>query len=560
MSTTMESITDTSMKPKKERKEKKSKRVTPSALDGDNSAMETLEESTKPIAESMTEDAPSSTKKRKRDPLPEEIEVDVAAPEPPSKKALRRLKKGKPVEITATSLANRAIANDTSDLNESTPAKPTTDATTTDAPRPVHGIWIGNLPFGATKTSLRDFLIANASSTPISADSITRIHMPVPHNAASSRTREKPQNKGYAYVDFSSKDALDAALALSESTLGGRKVLIKDAKSYAGRPEKNAAVSTSTGTDTSTTGTSGTAHGRTKAALEGTLKSTKRVFVGNLGFDVTKEDLSAHFGKCGTIEDIHMATFEDSGKCKGFAWVRFEAVEAAESAVRGWVRIPEPGDDDDGDDEIVDGDNGDAAPEDEAGEPAPAPAAPAKSDVASSDSDSNSDSDSTSLAPTTRPKPKAKPTPRPRKQNTRKWFVNRLLGRPLRCEFAEDASVRYKKRFGNKDRDADARPHNTYQHRDVAGDAVGEGEGEAAESGEAAYKARGANAAPRGKRAPREMQPGAGTDVSRRRGKAGDGEEVGERKEQKFKDSGDAGSRYRTGAIAEAKGKKVTFD
>ena len=116
--------------------------------------------------------------------------------------------------------------------------------------------------------------------------------------------------------------------------------------------------------------------------------------------------------------------------------------------------------------------------------------------------------------------------------------------------------MRYKKRFGNKDRDAagpDARPHNVYQNRAEDTGA------EAAEDGEAAYKARGANVAPRGKRAgPREMQPGAGTDVSRRRGKAGDGEEV--REQSKFKDSGDAGSRYRTGAIAEAKGKKVTFD
>ena len=121
--------------------------------------------------------------------------------------------------------------------------------------------------------------------------------------------------------------------------------------------------------------------------------------------------------------------------------------------------------------------------------------------------------------------------------------------------------MRYKKRFGNKDRDAtggDARPHNTYHNRAEAGAGDAQGEGEAAEVGETSYKARGANAAPRGKRAPREMQPGAGTDVSRRRGKAGDGEEV--REQPKFKDSGDAGSRYRTGAIAEAKGKKVTFD
>ena len=560
MSTTMESVIDTSTKPRKEKKEKKSKKATSSAPDEVTSAIGTLPESAELMPGDIAEDTPTTNKKRKREPLPDEIEVDVALPEPPSKKALRRLKKRKPVELTATSLANRAIANDTSDLNETTPAEPNADSTAADTPRPVHGIWIGNLPFGATKTSLRDFLIANASTTSISAASITRIHMPVPHNAASSRTREKPQNKGYAYVDFASKDALDAALALSESTLGGRKVLIKDAKSYAGRPEKSKDT-TSTGNSTSTGASATTAQGRTRAALEGTLKSTKRIFVGNLGFDVTKEDLSAHFGKCGTIEDIHMATFEDSGKCKGFAWVRFEAVEAAESAVRGWVRIAEGGDDGDDGEENADG-TGNAAPEDEEA----APAAAAKPSDDSPDSDSDSDSSSSSTAATAKAKTsapsKAKTTPRPKKQNTRKWFVNRLLGRPLRCEFAEDASVRYKKRFGNKDRDAagpDARPHNTYQNRAEAGDAAGEGG--AADSGEAAYKARGANAAPRGKRAgPREMQPGGATDVSRRRGKAGDGEEVGERKEQKFKDSGDAGSRYRTGAIAEAKGKKVTFD
>ena len=257
-----------------------------------------------------------------------------------------------------------------------------------------------------------------------------------------------------------------------------------------------------------------------------------------------------------------MATFEDSGKCKGFAWVRFEAVEAAESAVRGWVRITEGGDDD-GDEGNAEANGvGSAEPKEEQTEPTPAGAAKPSDDSSAPDSDSDSSSSSTpatAKAKTSAPS-KAKTTARPKKQNTRKWFVNRLLGRPLRCEFAEDASVRYKKRFGNKDRDAagpDARPHNTYQNRAEAGDAAGEGG--AADSGEAAYKARGANAAPRGKRAgPREMQPGGATDVSRRRGKAGDGEEV--REQPKFKDSGDAGSRYRTGAIAEAKGKKVTFD
>ncbi|PBP16451.1 putative rna binding protein [Diplocarpon rosae] len=37
---------------------------------------------------------------------------------------------------------------------------------------------------------------------------------------------------------------------------------------------------------------------------------------------------------------------------------------------------------------------------------------------------------------------------KPKKFKLRKWWVNKINGRPLRMEFAEDAQVRYKKRYG----------------------------------------------------------------------------------------------------------------
>ena len=442
---------------------------------------------------------PPSGKKRKREALPEEIEVDVAAPEPPSKKALRRLKKGKPVTPTSTSLSNAAIlAEDDSDLDDTTTNKVVGAG---ENKRSEHGVWIGNLPFAANPVSLREFLTA----ADISHASITRIHMPAPTNASSTRSQVKLQNKGFAYVDFSTKAAMDAAMALSETAIGGRKVLIKDAKSYAGRPEKN---KTDQAGQATTNGTSG----RTKAALEGVVgQPSKRVFVGNLDFAVTKEDLQELFSKCGTIEDVHMATFEDTGKCKGYAWIRFVEIEAAEAAVRGWLRVAEP---DDSDDE-----------------------GSVSGDVKSDDEASNAESGDNDAMDTK--EVQKKKTKKAKKPRTRKWFVNRLLGRALRCEFAEDASTRYRKRFG---KDAPARDSNgvaAIPDIEEVNDAPSNSRNKGKKSGRGV---------------PRDIQPGAPTDPGRRRGRTGDDAPKRE------PNVGSAETRYRTGAIAEPTGKKVTFD
>lgn len=86
-----------------------------------------------------------------------------------------------------------------------------------------------------------------------------------------------------------------------------RKVLIKDSASFEGRPEKPAKsplvnLTTGPGSDN---------------------PPTRILFVGNLSYDVTELDLEKHFQHCGQITKIRMATFEDSGKCKGFAFVDF---------------------------------------------------------------------------------------------------------------------------------------------------------------------------------------------------------------------------------------------
>ncbi|KAI1001505.1 hypothetical protein K3495_g6697 [Podosphaera aphanis] len=361
----------TKSKPKKEKSSKKRKSATlsdssktPALLDHGSSEINGISRpvelsNTKKIldsSEALSESRP--TKKLKVDV--DEIEVDITAPQPPSKKELRRLKKGKPLPRSKTTSAS----------------EPKTVQNSHQEKRSEHGIWIGNLPFHATKDDLRKFLVDNSE---IKEDMITRIHMPGPNSTTSANKVEEKKfakavhNKGFAYVDFSNSKAVSEALELSEQLLTGRRVLIKDNKSFEGRPDKTKEESRNAGKPPS-----------------------KRVFLGNLSFDTTEETLKEHFQKCGPINNIKVATFEDTGKCKGYAWVVFEDLEGAESAVRGFVRVEEPG----------------SEPESEEGsdEAVPSGSAP--------------------------------------KMKVRKWWVNKIKGRSLRVEFAEDAQVRYKKRYG----------------------------------------------------------------------------------------------------------------
>lgn len=310
-----------------------------------------------------------ASKKRKRERLPDEIEINVDLPEPASKKAARKAKKAKATPNPSAAPTNAPSiepdAKTRQDENEKKAGQ-----------RSEYGVWIGNLPWSATKDSLRAFLTENAE---ITDDQITRVNMPAPNKPPNPNWTTKPLNKGFAYVDFSTQLAMFSVIALTETKMEGRPLLIKNAKSFEGRPEKPKTEDTSEGN---------------KAAKDSKTPS-KRVFVGNLAFDVTKDDLLQHFSQCGDIVDIHMATFEDSGKCKGYAWVTFETVEAASSAVKGYIYKEE-----------------------------------SKKGVDDSEDEGA------------------------KKAKKRKWLLNKLMGRELRCEFAEDSTTRYNKRFG-KEKKAD---------------------------------------------------------------------------------------------------------
>jgi hypothetical protein len=180
---------------------------------------------------------------------------------------------------------------------------------------------------------------------------------------------------------------------------------------------------------------------------------------------------------------VHLATFEDSGKCKGYGWVTFASLAGAEAAVRGYIiKMPEGEDGDEVNDEDTSGK--------EAGDD----------------------------------KAKTK-----RKPKGRKWYINRYFGREIKREFAEDASVRYKKRYGGK------RPEDAQQNGEAPVAEVNEA-GAGARENKSSYDRREARKAQRQQNTykvdARTIAPGAALAHAQRS----------------------------SGAITEAKGQKITFD
>ncbi|PWW75199.1 hypothetical protein C7212DRAFT_352817 [Tuber magnatum] len=259
------------------------------------------------IRETAEDDTSTPSKKRKRGTTVEEIEIDINAPEPPSKKTLRKLKKsGATSSSTSGSGSTRTTGNALTALTTApaTAPKPEKFPEHASQSRSKWGVWIGNLAFSVAKADLETFFTKPPSTIP--RIGITRINLPT-----NPQTR---RNKGFAYVDFSSQESLNYALTLTENLWNGRPVLIKDAKDFSSRTSTPAV----------------------KLGADLSKNAPSRIlWVGNLDFTTKEEDLAKHFAFAGKIVKVRLTTFEDTGKCKGFGFVDFEDEESVKRAMLG---------------------------------------------------------------------------------------------------------------------------------------------------------------------------------------------------------------------------------
>ena len=59
------------------------------------------------------------------------------------------------------------------------------------------------------------------------------------------------------------------------------------------------------------------------------------IFVGNLSFSTTQDDLHQAFAQYGSVERVNIVTDRDTGQARGFAFVEMTDRSAAEAAING---------------------------------------------------------------------------------------------------------------------------------------------------------------------------------------------------------------------------------
>lgn len=60
--------------------------------------------------------------------------------------------------------------------------------------------------------------------------------------------------------------------------------------------------------------------------------STK-LYVGNLSFNSTEQDLEEVFGEIGTVESVNIIADRDTGRSRGFGFVEMSSAEEAQNAI-----------------------------------------------------------------------------------------------------------------------------------------------------------------------------------------------------------------------------------
>lgn len=61
--------------------------------------------------------------------------------------------------------------------------------------------------------------------------------------------------------------------------------------------------------------------------------SQSKIYVGNLSYQVSQEDLNEFFGQFGAIQDVKLIKDRETGRSKGFAFITFENTDGMQGAL-----------------------------------------------------------------------------------------------------------------------------------------------------------------------------------------------------------------------------------
>lgn len=132
--------------------------------------------------------------------------------------------------------------------------------------------------------------------------------------------RDTGKSRGFGHVEFETVEAAKAAFARDGTEIDGRAVKVNSAaqgKSFNAQTPQKAG------------GNSGY-----KAKNEGA-EPTQTLFVGNLPWSVTEDQLWETFGEFGSVSAIRLPTDRETGKVKGFGYIEYGSLEDAQKAYDG---------------------------------------------------------------------------------------------------------------------------------------------------------------------------------------------------------------------------------
>nr|XP_018259767.1 RNA-binding protein rnp24 [Kwoniella dejecticola CBS 10117]OBR81925.1 RNA-binding protein rnp24 [Kwoniella dejecticola CBS 10117] len=275
----------------------------------------------KPV-EGAHEDGEPSNKRKRVIQDGEELEIDVNMAAPLSKAEMRlqrkKAKRGeeaKPVqrEYEKPDKPLKEKEKGSKDKEESNEAGEKEIVNGVGGKRQ-NSIWIGNLAFKTTVESLTQFFENGITENGgMGNGSITRINLPKKNGRDGYA-----QNKGFAYVDFKTPELQTLAVGLSEKFFEGRKVLIKKGDDHSATP--NARTPKPLSTKAEDLGSSSRR------------PETSSLYMGNLPFDATELAIRDLVEKSG-LKKVRLGAFEDTGRCKGFAFLDFLSSRHAKVAL-----------------------------------------------------------------------------------------------------------------------------------------------------------------------------------------------------------------------------------
>jgi len=175
-------------------------------------------------------------------------------------------------------------------------------AATNDA-EPTFTAYVVNLSYSTTLQQIHSLFSEHAA--------VTKVYMPF--------DKQDPQrSKGYAFVSVGSKEDLDKVIgSLHESQMDGRTIFVTEAKPRSPKSSDDAEKTPSPSTRTQ--------------------NSSTKLYVGNISYETSPEDLVNLFSPYGKVIDTYLPVDGSTGTPRGFAFVTISSddVETAIQEVDG---------------------------------------------------------------------------------------------------------------------------------------------------------------------------------------------------------------------------------